>query len=397
MSRGARDDDVGGRNRPRHTGQLSLTFDIKAHAAWRAPTCAVLIGSGIGLALGAVYMAGGMSRAATDHARVSRLANAAAGAYSDTVLEREAAALDPGVLRIARRHDPFVSSGSLERDRQNAVLVTRLENTQSRSASRIPLRRGFDISLPAAAPFHLSGALETSRELECLTQAVYFEARGETPAGQAAVAQVVLNRVRHPAFPKTVCAVVFQGAGKRVGCQFSFACDGSMRRGRETVAWNRAQRVASKALSGGVMSSVGDATHFHTVNVAPNWGPRLVRTAEVGLHVFYRVGRDAGRVYTASAESHRATNEVTFTSAPAIPAPMEITKELRLVSAVTGDKADVVASAPQTNSAAKAPAEAAASVRKGSEPVRIPAAKLTPAKLTPPHVAEVEAEVVGTD
>jgi hypothetical protein len=113
--------------------------------------------------------------------------------------------------------------------------------------------------------------------------------------------------------------------------------------------------------------------------------------------VFYRVGRDAGRVYTASAESHRATNEVTFTSAPAIPAPMEITKELRLVSAVTGDKADVAASAPQVNSAAKAPAEAAASVRKGSEPVRPAVAKLTPAKLTPPHVAEVEAEVVGTD
>ena len=401
MSRGARDDDVGGRNRPRHTGQLSLTFDIKAHADWRAPTCAVLIGSGIGLALGAAYMAGGMSRAATDHARASRLAGAAAGAYSDTVLEREAAALDPGVLRVARRHDPFVSSGSVDRDRQDAVLLTRLENTQQPSGSRIPLR---GVSLPAAAPFHLSGALETSRELECLTQAVYFEARGETPAGQAAVAQVVLNRVRHPAFPKTVCAVVFQGAGKRVGCQFSFACDGSMRRGRETVAWNRAQRVASKALSGGVMSSVGDATHFHTVNVAPNWGPRLVRTAEVGLHVFYRVGRDAGRVYTASAESHRATNLATFTSAPAPTAPMEITKELRLASAVTGDKADAAASASVQSGAsnrvaapAAAAAEVAGSARAASEPVKLPAAKLTPAKLTPLRAVDAEAEVVGTD
>lgn len=345
-------------------------------------------------------MAGGMSRAATDHARVSRLANAAAGAYSDTVLEREAAALDPGVIRVARRHDPFVSSGSVERDRQNAVLITRLENTQNPNPSKIPLRAGFDVSLPAAAPFHLSGALETSRELECLTQAVYYEARGETPAGQAAVAQVVLNRVRHPAFPKTVCAVVFQGAGKRVGCQFSFACDGSMRRGRETAAWNRAQKVASKALSGGVMSSVGNATHFHTVNVAPNWGPRLVRTAEVGLHVFYRMGRDAGRVYTASAEGHRATNTATFISAPAVPAPMEITKELRLVSAVTGDKADVSASAAQpspVSGAAKASVETSALARKGADPLRVPVAKLTPAKLTPPHVAETEVEIVGTD
>ncbi len=397
MSRGARDDDVGGRNRPRHTGQLSLTFDSKAHAAWRAPTCAVLIGSGIGLALGATYMAGGMSRAATDHARASRLANAAAGAYSDTVLEREAAALDPGVLRIARRHDPFVSSGSVERDRQNAVLISRLENTQRPSPSRIPLRGGFDVSLPAAPPFHLSGALETSRELECLTQAVYFEARGETPAGQAAVAQVVLNRVRHPAFPKTVCAVVFQGAGKRVGCQFSFACDGSMRRGRETAAWNRAQKVASKALSGGVMSGVGDATHFHTVNVAPNWGPRLVRTAEVGLHVFYRMGRNAGRVYTASAESHQATNAATFTSAPAIAGPMEVTKELRLTAAVTGDQADAAAHTGVSSAPSKAPVEAAVLARKSSEPPRLPVAKMIPAKLTPPHAAEVEAEIVGTD
>ena len=152
------------------------------------------------------------------------------------------------------------------------------------------------------------------------------------------------------------------------------------------------------------MSSVGDATHFHTVNVAPNWGPRLVRTAEVGLHVFYRVGRDAGRVYTASAESHRATNLATFTSAPAPAAPMEITKELRLASAVTGDKADAAASASVQSGAsnrvaapAAAAAEVAGSARAASEPVKLPAAKLTPAKLTPLRAVDAEAEVVGTD
>lgn len=378
--------------------KTSLTFHSKARADWRGPTCAALIGSGIGLALGAAYMAGGMARAATDHARASRLAGVAAGAYSDSILEREAAALDPGVLRVARRHDPSITTASI--DRQNAVLAARLENSPRHDTNHNPLRRGFDVRLPTAAPFHLTGALETSRELECLTQAVYFEARGETPAGQAAVAQVVLNRVRHPAFPKSVCAVVFQGAGKRVGCQFSFACDGSMRRGRETAAWNRAQKVASRALSGTVMAGVGAATHFHTVNVAPSWGPRLVRTAEVGLHVFYRFGNGASRMYAAAPESQRAT----FTSAPGVSAPMEITTELRLTSAVKTDKPDAAAVADtgthtdvlaKATGSAPAPAEAAASARKAAEPAKLSPVKLTPAKF--PTQPERETEMVGTD
>src|SRR5689334_21291508 len=94
---------------------ISLKFDSKAHAEWRAPTCAALIGSGIGIALGAAYMAGGMARAANDHARASRLAEAASGRFSESVLQREAASMDPGVLRVARRHDPFTTAGSAER------------------------------------------------------------------------------------------------------------------------------------------------------------------------------------------------------------------------------------------------------------------------------------------
>jgi hypothetical protein len=88
--------------------------------------------------------------------------------------------------------------------------------------------------------------------------------------------------------------VVFQGAYGRGSCQFSFACDGSMRRGREPGAWNRAQKVAGRALGGYVLASVGNATHFHTVNVAPDWRNRLVRVQQVGLHVFYRFGGSAG-------------------------------------------------------------------------------------------------------
>jgi spore germination cell wall hydrolase CwlJ-like protein len=278
---------------------IFLKFASKARADWRAPTCAALIGSGVGLALGAAYMAGGMARAASDHTRAARIAEATEGGFAEDVLLRQAA-FDPGAARIARRQDPLAFAGSSEPDRQATLVAARLEDV----SKAIPPLRVQTIGLPAAAPFKLAGALESSRELECLTQAVYFEARGETPAGQAAVAQVVLNRVRHPAFPKSVCGVVFQGSGKRVGCQFSFACNGSMHARRESAAWDRARRVASRALGGFVMSTVGDSTHFHTLNVAPNWGPRLVRTAEVGMHVFYKFGRSAPkaeeRVYYAS-------------------------------------------------------------------------------------------------
>jgi hypothetical protein len=109
-----------------------------------------------------------------------------------------------------------------------------------------------------------------------------------------AVAQVVLNRSRHSAFPNTICGVVFQGAGRRTGCQFSFTCDGSMRGRVDRAAWNRARSVASEALSGRVYAPVGTATHFHTTAVAPSWRGSLVRVGQVGDHVFYRFGGGRG-------------------------------------------------------------------------------------------------------
>ena len=139
----------------------------------------------------------------------------------------------------------------------------------------------------------MRGALDQSRDLECLSQAIYYEARGETAQGQAAVAQVVLNRVRHPAFPKSVCAVVFQGA-KNGGCQFSFACDNSTHRNVEGIAWRRAEKVAAQALDGQVMSDIGNATHFHVVGLSTPWGPRMMKVAQVGAHVFYRFGGHTG-------------------------------------------------------------------------------------------------------
>ncbi len=140
----------------------------------------------------------------------------------------------------------------------------------------------------AAQPFRLRGsAIDQSRALQCLTTAIYYEAASEPDAGQQAVAQVILNRVRHPAFPATVCGVVYQGSDKR-GCQFSFACDGSMARVPARRWWDRAQRVAAAALNGQVFAPVGLATHYHTYAVTPSWNRGLVMTDVEGAHFFHR-------------------------------------------------------------------------------------------------------------
>lgn len=201
-----------------------------------------------------------------------------------------------------------------------------------------------------------SAPVAGARELDCLTQAVYFEARGETPRGQAAVAQVVLNRVRHPAFPKSVCGVVYQGAGDR-GCQFSFACRGTPGVGRESAAWRKARRVARDALAGVVVAEVGAATHFHTTGVTPAWGSRLLRVAQVGVHVFYRLGASAPRAVFASRPVETAAADAVFTGAVVQPASAEaaLAPEPALAPAEAAIKPEPQA-APVTPASAAAPA-----------------------------------------
>ena len=127
----------------------------------------------------------------------------------------------------------------------------------------------------------------------CLTQAIYYEAATESDAGKAAVAQVILNRMRPPAYPDTVCGVIYQGSS-RPGCQFSFACDGSMRRAPVPALWRRSGEIARAALTGRVEASVGMATHYHANYVLPYWAPRLLKTATVGAHIFYRLPSGVG-------------------------------------------------------------------------------------------------------
>jgi hypothetical protein len=124
--------------------------------------------------------------------------------------------------------------------------------------------------------------------LKCLTQAVYYEAAVEPLQGRRAVAQVVLNRMRHPAYPKSVCGVVYQGAERRTGCQFSFTCDGALLRAPGGMPWREADLIARAALSGYVEPSVGTATFYHADYVLPKWAYELGKITQIGRHLFYR-------------------------------------------------------------------------------------------------------------
>ncbi|EQB07050.1 cell wall hydrolase [Sphingobium indicum] len=177
------------------------------------------------------------------------------------------------LVQMTEQAAPAAEGGALEGDR------AREENQ----------RLGFSGATGAAKPFRALAAVgeDHDRALQCLTQAVYYEAAREPESGQRAVAQVVLNRVRHPAFAKTVCGVVYQRFDASV-CQFSFVCDGSLARRPLPDLWNRARRIAADALTGRVEKEVGTATHYHADYVFPRWAPHLAKLAQIGAHIFYR-------------------------------------------------------------------------------------------------------------
>jgi spore germination cell wall hydrolase CwlJ-like protein len=160
---------------------------------------------------------------------------------------------------------------------------------------------------PAARPFTFSGSAEQrARALDCLAVAMLYEA-GDDVIGQRAVAQVVINRARHPAFPKTICGVVFQGSERTTGCQFSFTCDGAMTRHRfADAAWVRARQLAGMVLNGAVFRPVGYATHYHTDWVVPYWQSSLDKIVAVHTHLFFRWtgwwGTPAAFYHTVSAD-----------------------------------------------------------------------------------------------
>lgn len=154
-------------------------------------------------------------------------------------------------------------------------------------------RVGVKTGKSAEMPFEVSTAWlaaqpapEGDAEWQCLTEALYFEARGESLQGQFAVAEVILNRVKSPLYPRTVCGVVKQRGGG--GCQFSYVCDGRADRMSERGAKDRAGRIARAMLDGAPSDLTEGATHFHTGNVRPAWAKRFPMTAYIGAHRFYR-------------------------------------------------------------------------------------------------------------
>jgi spore germination cell wall hydrolase CwlJ-like protein len=143
------------------------------------------------------------------------------------------------------------------------------------------------LARPFIAPRTSDRAADLQRAVECLTQTIYYEAASESAQGQRAVAQVVLNRVRDPNYPASVCGVVYQGSERRTGCQFTYTCDGSRARRPDPFLYARARMVAVGALAGSVEPSVGLATHYHTKQVVPYWRTDLVKLRTVGAHIFY--------------------------------------------------------------------------------------------------------------
>ena len=126
------------------------------------------------------------------------------------------------------------------------------------------------------------------RSWRCLSEALYFEARGETVKGQFAVAEVILNRVKSARFPDSVCGVINQGTGKRYQCQFTYTCDGHAEHIGEPRAFERVAKVARAALDGKAPALTKGATHYHTTAVRPAWARVYTQTALIGVHIFYR-------------------------------------------------------------------------------------------------------------
>jgi spore germination cell wall hydrolase CwlJ-like protein len=128
------------------------------------------------------------------------------------------------------------------------------------------------------------------KEERCLAEAVYFEARSESEAGQAAVAQVVLNRVKSGLYPQSICGVVYQNRNRHLACQFTFACEGKALRIGESESWDTAKRIATEVLEGKTyMAEVGGSTHYHADYVKPYWARRLKKMDVIGRHIFYKL------------------------------------------------------------------------------------------------------------
>lgn len=213
-------------------------------------------------------------------------------------LPADKAGLDPLAYAAERPAENFSGSAFYFLDPDpDAPAAPQLKPVVAPAAANALQTGGLETGLgPAAQPFVIKrGTVDYARALQCLSDAIYYEAANEPDAGQRAVAQVIINRMRHPSYPNSVCGVIYQGSERATGCQFSYSCDGSMARTPARAAWLRGQRVAMEALSGSVYAPVGMATHYHATYVYPYWAPSLDFVGTIGAHRFYRWKGAAGR------------------------------------------------------------------------------------------------------
>lgn len=176
------------------------------------------------------------------------------------------------------------------------------ESADARAMMVQAVLRGPSAPLASARPAQQA---VNPHEHACLSQAIYYEARGESQRGQVAVAEVIMNRVRSGYYPSSICGVVYQGSARATGCQFTFTCDGSLGQRPRGRAWDRAQRVATAVMLGYTRPVTQHATHYHTHAVNPVWSSGLVETTNIGTHVFYRLPNRSERAFYQEALARR--------------------------------------------------------------------------------------------
>lgn len=202
----------------------------------------------------------------------------------------------------------------------------------------------------AGAPLVRLDLASRARALDCMSVAIAYEAAGQPIAGQQAVGQVIVNRMRDPRFPKTVCGVVFQGSSRSTGCQFTFACDGSFHRAMSDTTLLMARTVAESVLGGTAPDRVSGATHYHADYVLPYWAGTGQPVTKIGAHIFYRMPGDLARLLRAGAAAPVQTRELEDREAMAA---LGRFAAHRRVAAVLGRRAAAlprrVAAAPQAS------------------------------------------------
>lgn len=226
------------------------------------------------------------------------LVPSAAAAADGEIMPRPRAAAESVAAVMQQERATIHSAAAARLAELSAIAKARAGGADPVTVGTRSVDPGSAIKLAASAPQHSLdvAALDALPEIggdadwRCLSEAIYFEARGEPLAGQVGVAEVVLNRVDDPRYPKTVCGVTHQGVGRGRSCQFSYACDGRADVMSSALPRERAQKLAALMLAGRPRTVTAGATSFHAVRIRPDWAGRMTRTATIGHHSFYRSG-----------------------------------------------------------------------------------------------------------